>query len=58
MPDPCCSEKCVCAEGGCQRGCVCPNCRCDPCAKCSTGCPCPSKEECAKQCAKPCKCCP
>merc|ERR1712212_527234 len=58
IPGPCCNEKCVCAEGGCKKGCVCPSCRCEPCTQCASGCPCSSKEECAKKCTKPCKCCP
>ncbi|XP_037788667.1 metallothionein-1 [Penaeus monodon] len=58
MPGPCCIDKCECAEGGCKTGCVCKSCRCEPCEKCTTGCSCPSKEDCAKTCPKPCKCCP
>nr|1J5L_A Chain A, METALLOTHIONEIN-1 [synthetic construct] len=29
-----------------------------PCEKCTSGCKCPSKDECAKTCSKPCSCCP
>ncbi|XP_050738590.1 metallothionein-1B-like [Eriocheir sinensis] len=59
MPGPCCKDgKCVCAEGGCKKGCTCTSCRCTPCQKCSGGCKCSNKEDCAKTCTKPCSCCP
>ncbi|KAK3862479.1 hypothetical protein Pcinc_031664 [Petrolisthes cinctipes] len=55
---PCCKDKCECAEGGCKQGCKCTSCRCDPCKKCTSTCECKNKEDCAKNCTKPCKCCP
>ncbi|CAL4099686.1 unnamed protein product, partial [Meganyctiphanes norvegica] len=58
MPDPCCQDKCDCASGGCNDTCTCKGCRCEPCTKCTEGCKCANKEECDKNCSKPCKCCP
>ncbi|XP_071534450.1 metallothionein-1B-like [Panulirus ornatus] len=59
MPGPCCNVKCECAEGTCKQGCECKSCKCStPCTKCSSSCCCSTKEDCAKNCAKPCKCCP